>query len=140
LQKLHNKVFDIRNDEYQKLSTELIKSFDLIGLEKLSVKNMIKNKRLSHSISQISWSRLVDMIKYKALWYDKKCIQISKVFPSSKLCNKCRYKKEDLTLAIREWICPECGAKHDRDINASINILNEAIRINNECTAGPAGI
>ena len=140
LQKLHNKIFDIRNDEYQKLSTELIKSFDLIGLEKLSVQNMIKNKRLSHSISQISWSRLVDMIKYKASWYDKKCIQISKVFPSSKLCNKCRYKKENLTLAIREWICPECGTKHDRDINASINILNEATRINNKCTAGHAGI
>lgn len=107
LQKLHNKVFDIRNDEYQKLSTELIKNFDLIGLEKLSVQNMIKNKRLSHSISQISWSRLVDMIKYKAEWYDKKCIQVSKVFPSSKLCNKCGYKKEDLTLAIREWTCPD---------------------------------
>ncbi|BBL62574.1 RNA-guided endonuclease TnpB family protein [Methanobrevibacter arboriphilus] len=136
LQKLYNKVFDIRNDEYQKLSTELIKNFDLIGLEKLSVKNMIKNKRLSHSISQISWSRLVDMIKYKAEWYDKKCIQISKVFPSSKLCNKCGYKKEDLTLAIREWTCPKCRTKHDRDINASINILNEAIRINNECTTG----
>jgi putative transposase len=140
LQKLYNKVFDIRNNEYQKLSTEIIKSFDLIGLEKLSVKNMIKNKRLNHSISQISWSRLVDMIKYKAEWYDKKCIQISKVFPSSKLCNKCGYKNEDLTLAIREWTCPKCGSKHDRDINASINILNETIRINNECTAGYAGI
>jgi putative transposase len=76
------------------------------------------------------------MIKYKAEWYDKKCIQISKVFPSSKLCNKCGYKKEDLTLAIREWTCPKCRTKHDRDINASINILNEAIRINNECTTG----
>ena len=140
LQKLYNKVFDIRNDEYQKLSTEIIKCFDLIGLEKLSVKNMIKNKRLSHSIGQISWSRLVDMMKYKAKWYDKKCIQISKVFPSSKLCNKCGYKKEDLTLSIRKWTCPKCGSKHDRDINASINILNEAIWINNECIAGHAGI
>ena len=140
LQKLYNKVFDIRNDEYQKLSTEIIKSFDLIGLEKLSVKNMIKNPRLSHSISQIAWSKLVEMIKYKAKWHGKKCIQVSKVFPSSKLCNKCGYKKEDLTLSIRKWTCPKCGTKHDRDINASINILNEAIRINNECTAGHAGI
>ncbi|WP_282956056.1 RNA-guided endonuclease TnpB family protein [Methanobrevibacter arboriphilus] len=140
LQKLYNKIFNIRNDEYQKLSTEIIKSFDLIGLENLGVKSMIKNPRLSHSISQISWSRLIDMIKYKASWYDKKCIQISKAFPSSKLCNKCGYKKEDLTLAIREWTCPECKTKHDRDINASINILNEAIRINNECTTGQVGI
>ena len=85
-------------------------------------------------------SKIVNMIKYKAKWHDKKCIQISKVFPSSKLCNKCGYKKEDLTLADREWTCSKCGAKHDRDINASINILNEAIRINNEFTAGHAGI
>ncbi|MCC7554023.1 MAG: transposase [Methanobacteriaceae archaeon] len=80
------------------------------------------------------------MIKYKAQWYDKKSIQISKVFPSSKLCSECGYKKEDLTLTIREWTCPECRAKHDRDINASINILNEAIRMNNECTTGHVGI
>ena len=131
LHKKYNKVFDIRNEEYQKLSTEIVKRFDLIGLETLSVKNMIKNKRLSHSISQISWSKLVDMIKYKSEWYNKTMVQISKGFPSSKLCNSCGYKKEDLTLAIRKWTCPECGMKHDRDINASINILNEAIRIHN---------
>ena len=94
LHKLYNKVFDIRNDEYQKLSTIIIENFDLIGLENLSVQNMIKNKRLSHSISQISWSKLIDMIKYKAQWHGKKSIQISKVFPSSKLCNKCGYKKK----------------------------------------------
>ncbi|MCC7552935.1 MAG: transposase, partial [Methanobacteriaceae archaeon] len=117
-----------------------IENFDLIGLENLSVQNMIKNKRLSHSISQISWSKLIDMIKYKAQWHGKKSIQISKFFPSSKLCSECGYKKEDLTLTIREWTCPECMTKHDRDINASINILNEAIRMNNECTTGHVGI
>ena len=131
LHKKYNKVFDIRNDKYQKLSTEIVKRFDFIGLETLSVKNMIKNKRLSHSISQISWSKLVDMIKYKSEWHNKTMVQISKGFPSSKLCNSCGFKKEDLTLATRQWTCPECGTKHDRDINASINILNEAIRINN---------
>ena len=71
------------------------------------------------------------MIKYKSEWYNKTMVQISKGFPSSKLCNSCGFKKEDLTLAIRKWVCPECGMKHDRDINASINILNEAIRIHN---------
>jgi putative transposase len=71
------------------------------------------------------------MIKYKAEWHDKKLIQVSKVFPSSKLCNCCGYKKEDLTLTLREWTCPKCGTKHDRDINAAITILNEVIRINN---------
>jgi putative transposase len=140
LQKLYNHLYNTRNDKYQKLSTEIIKRFDFIGLETLSVKNMIKNRRLSHSISQISWSKLVDMIKYKAQWHDKIIIQISKVFPSSKLCNKCGYKKEDLTLATREWTCPECNTNHDRDINAAINILQEAIRIKNECTVGQTGI
>lgn len=140
LQKQYNKLFDTRNDEYHKLSTEIIKHFDFIALEKLSVTNMLKNRRLSHSISQIGWSKLVDMIQYKAEWYDKIMVQISKVFPSSKLCSSCEYKKEDLTLAVRKWVCPKCGTKHDRDINASINILNEAIRLNNECTTGHVGI
>ena len=136
LHKLYNKVFNIRNDEYQKLSTEIVQFFDLIGLEKLQPKNMIRNRRLSHSISQIAWTRLVDMIKYKSEWYDKIFIQVDRFFPSSKLCSCCGWKYEDLTLAIRKWTCSECGTQHDRDINASINILNEAIRINKECTIG----
>jgi putative transposase len=139
LHKLYNKVFDTRNDEYQKLSTEIIRAFDLIGLEKLQPKNMIKNPKLSHSIGQIAWTRLVDMIQYKANWHDKIVIQIDRFFPSSQLCSHCGYKKEDLTLSIREWFCPECGTKHDRDINAAINILKEAIKIK-QCTAGHAEI
>jgi len=74
-----------------------------LGMEKLQPKNMIKNKRLSHSISQISWSKIVDMIKYKADWYDKLVIQVDRFFPSSKLFNNCGYKHEDLTLDIRRW-------------------------------------
>ena len=140
LQKLYNKISDIRNDKYQKLSTGIVKNFDLIALEKLKVKNMIKNSRLSHSISQISWSTLVNMIKYKAEWYDKKVIQVSNTYPSSKLCSSCNYKKEDLTLNMREWICPNCQTNHDRDVNAAINILNEAMKINNKCTVGTTGI
>jgi putative transposase len=140
LHKLYNKVTDIRNDEYQKLSTEIVQFYDLIGLEKLQPKNMIKNRKLSHSISQIAWTRLIDMIQYKASWYEKIFIQVDRFFPSSKLCSYCGYKKEDLTLAIRQWICPECKTHHDRDVNASINILNESIRLNNECTVGTTGI
>jgi putative transposase len=97
---------------------------------------MIKNPRLSHSIGQIAWSRLVEMIKYKAKWYEKIAIQVDRFFPSSKICSNCGYKKDDLTLAIREWICPKCQTRHDRDVNASINILNEVLKINNECTVG----
>ena len=129
LNKLYSKITDIRNDEYHKLSTEIVQNFDFIGLEKLQPANMIKNPRLSHSISQISWSKLVDMIKYKAEWYDKIMIQVNRFFPSSQLCNNCGHKYNSLTLNIRRWTCPNCKSVHDRDTNAAINILNEANRI-----------
>lgn len=129
LNKLYSRVVDIRNDEYQKLSTEIVQHFDFIGLEKLQPANMIKNKKLSHSISQISWTKLVDMIKYKTEWYDKIMIHVDRFFPSSQLCNHCNYKNKDLKLNHRTWTCPNCGNTHDRDTNAAINILNEANRI-----------
>jgi putative transposase len=129
LNKTYSKIFDIRNDEYQKLSTKIVQRFDFIALETLHPKNMAKNPRLSHSISQIAWSKLVNMIKYKAEWHDKIMIQVGRFFPSSKLCNHCKYKYDNLTLNIRQWTCPKCGIIHNRDINASINILNEAKQI-----------
>ena len=138
LHKLYNKIYDIRNDKYQKLSTEIVQSYDLVGLEKLQPKNMIKNRKLSHSIGLIAWTRLIDMIKYKCGWYDKIFVQVGRFFPSSKLCSHCGYKKDDLTLKVREWVCPECKTHHDRDINASINILNEALKI--IITVGTTGI
>ena len=110
--------------------------FDFIALEKLQPLNMVKNSNLSHSISQI-WSKLVNMIKYKSEWYDKIMVQVDRFFPSSKLCSHCEYKYDGLTLNIRKWTCPGCGVVHDRDINAAINILNEAIKNNNDiCTVG----
>jgi putative transposase len=112
LNKVYSRVVDIQNDEYQKLSTEIVERFDFIGLEKLQPANMIKNPRLSHSISQISWSKLVDMIKYKAEWHDKIIIQVSKFFPSSKLCNHCGEKYEGLKLNHRIWTCPKCSSIH----------------------------
>ncbi|MGZ7135326.1 MAG: RNA-guided endonuclease TnpB family protein [Methanobacterium sp.] len=137
LNKLYSRVVDIRNDEYQKLSTEIVRCFDFIALETLQPINMVKNSRLSHSISQISWSKLVDMIKYKAEWYGKIMVQVDRFFPSSKLCSHCGYKNEGLTLNIRNWTCPDCGSVHDRDVNAALNILKEANRI---CTPGTGGI
>ena len=138
INKKYSILVDIRNDTYQKISTEIIRNFDLIALETLKPLIMVKNSRISHSISQISWSKLVDMIKYKAGWYDKVMIQVGRFFPSSKLCNVCGYKNEDLSLNIRNWTCPCCGVVHDRDINAAINILNEATQ--NICTVGITGI
>jgi putative transposase len=138
LNKKYSKLVNIRNDEYQKLSTEIIRNFDLIALETLQPLNMVKNSRISHSISQISWSKLVNMIKYKAEWYDKIMVQLNRFFPSSKLCNHCGHKNEDLSLNIRNWTCPCCGVVHDRDINSAINILSEATQ--NICTVGITGI
>jgi putative transposase len=138
LNRLYSRVVDIRHDEYQKLSTMIVQRFDFIGLEKLQTKNMVKNKNLSHSISQISWSKFVDMIKYKAEWHNKVVVQVDRVFPSSKLCNNCDYKKEDLKLSHRIWKCPNSGTIHDHDTNAAINILKEAKK--QFCTVGATEI
>ena len=114
----------------QKLSTELIRNNDVICLEDLQVKNMVKNHKLARAISDVSWSEFVRMLSYKAEWYRRKIVKIDKFFPSSQICNCCGHKHiETKDLSVRKWACPQCGAVHDRDVNAAINILNEGLRI-----------
>lgn len=128
--RLHSKIFNQRNDFLQKLSTQLIKENDVICLEDLQVKNMVKNHKLAQAISDVSWYSFTRMLEYKAKWHGRKIIKIDKFYPSSQLCHCCGYKNTDTKdLSVREWICPECGTRHDRDINASINILNEGLRV-----------
>lgn len=126
--KLHKKITNSRVDNLHKVSTELVKKYDTIFLEDLNIKGMIKNHKLSKHISDASWSKFITMLEYKANWNDKKVVKIGRFFPSSKTCNSCGYVNQHLKLDIREWTCPSCNTKLDRDLNASKNILKEGIK------------
>lgn len=129
LAKTYEKVTNIRTDYLHKVSTEIIKNHDIICIEDLSVKKMTQNKLLAKSLQDVSLGTFYSFLQYKATKNDKVIVKIDKYFPSSKKCSVCGYIKEDLTLKDREWVCPNCNTKHDRDFNASINIKNEGIKI-----------
>ena len=128
--RLHEKIVNQRKDFLNKTSTELIKKYDIICLETLRVKNMVKNHKLAKAISDVSWSEFVRQIQYKADWYGRLVQRVDTYFPSSQLCNVCGYKNSDTKdLSVREWECPICHTIHDRDLNASNNILTEGLRL-----------
>ena len=127
LARLHEKITNQRNDFQHKLSMKLVRENQAIALETLKVCNMIKNHNLAQAISDAGWSSFVTKLEYKAEWYGKTILRIGTFEPSSKLCSTCGYHNKELTLAVREWTCPVCKTKHDRDINAAINIKKFAL-------------
>ena len=125
----HEKLCNKRKDNLHKITTKLIKENDIICIENLAVKNMMKNHHLAKAIQDASFGTLTNMLKYKAAWHGRRIVEIGRFYPSSKLCSCCGHKMDSMPLSVREWTCPSCGASHDRDINAAVNIKNEGLRL-----------
>jgi putative transposase len=127
----HEKLNNIKENYLHYVSNQLLNDNQVIVMEDLNVKGMMKNHCLAKSIQELSLNRFKTILVYKSVWYGRDLVQIDRWFPSSKLCNKCGHKNVDLKLSDRVWICPECGEVHDRDLNAAINIKKEGQKILN---------
>src|SRR3989441_704919 len=125
--KIHARIADRRRDYQHKLSTRIVYENQVVCVESLAVKNMVKNHSLAKAISDVGWGEFVRQLEYKAKWYERTLIKIDRFYPSSKTCHACKHVLDSLTLDIREWVCPECGVVHDRDTNAALNILAEGL-------------
>ena len=129
LAKVHEKIANQRIDFLHKESLKLIKENQIIILEDLNVKNMMKNENLAQRIGDCSWSEFGRLLEYKAEWYGRTVHKINTFYPSSQLCFTCGYQNVEIKdIHIRKWICPKCGSNHDRDINASKNILRQGLK------------
>ena len=127
--RLHAKIADARRDFLHKLSTRLINENQVIAVESLSVSNMQKNRCLSKSIADASWSEFLRQLEYKAKWYGRELVGIDRWYPSSKRCSDCGYTAPKMPLNVRQWTCPECGSIHDRDVNAARNVLAAGLAV-----------
>ena len=127
LARQHDRVANQRKDWLDKIATYLVRSYDVIALEDLNVRGMTKNHSLAKAITNVSFGEFNRQIEYKAQMYGKQIYRVDRFFPSSKVCSVCGCIQDKMPLHIREWTCPECGAHHDRDINAATNLLRQAM-------------
>ena len=137
LQRLEHKRNNIIDDFHHKISKKLVTEYDIIVMETLNIKGMLKNHHVSTGIHDASWYKLKQKIKYKAELYGKTFIEIDQWFASTKTCHKCGHKNNNITIKDREWNCPKCGTHHERDHNAAINILNEGLKTLKNKPRGP---
>ena len=121
------KIANKRKDYLQKITTDLVKSYDVIVIEDLKTKNLLKNHNLAKSISNASWYLFRTMLEYKCKWYGKQLVVVKPNY-TSQICSNCGYHSGKKPLDIREWTCPKCGTHHDRDINVAINILHKGLK------------
>ena len=127
LAKLHARIANIRRDSLHQLSTSITRRFHTIGIEDLNVKGMLRNRHLARAIADMGFYELRRQIEYKAAWRGGHVVLVDRWFPSSKICSVCGYRLEELSLNVRHWSCPGCGASHDRDVNAATNLRNMAV-------------
>jgi putative transposase len=127
--RIHARIADRRRDFTHQLSTRIIRENQTICVESLRVKAMVKHPTLAKAIHDVGWGEFVRQLEYKANWYGRTLVKIDKWYPSSKRCFACGHVLDSLTLDIRQWTCPECGAVHDRDVNAAQNILAAGLAV-----------
>ena len=130
IQRLYLKIRNARKHMIYKLANNILKENDIVAVESLDVKSMYQVHKIAKHLNQVPISEFIRVLKYKSNWLGKKVIEINKYYPSSQCCNRCDYKNEEVKdLSVRKWTCPKCGMIHDRDINASINIMFEGLKI-----------
>ncbi len=127
--RLHARIADMRLDWSHKLTTDLVRRFDLIAIESLNVKGMVKNHNLAQAISDVSWGIVKRQLRYKTLWYGKQFVEIDQWEPTSKTCSACSHRLAALPLSVRDWVCPVCDVVHDRDVNAGQNVLAAGLAV-----------
>ena len=127
--RLHEHITNQRKDQLHKLTMQLVRENDIICIEDLNVAGMVRNRHLAKAISDVGMGEFCRQLQYKCNWYGKTLVEIDRFYPSSQICSRCGYQNHDVKdLSIREWICPNCGTHHDRDVNAAKNILTEGLK------------